>query len=246
MPTSIRKSSRNAGKKITGPTRYKHDVFTDPPVIRSRKRKVKSKAVKKVEDDPIIAPDDDEAKEPITSKHPSKNYTRENLYDRWVKARTEASKYKETITDLQKEVFKDKKELEKVYIELNKEREAVDDLKEKNDSFELENKEEKAKSKTEPSKKPSVSDTERITNMRATYNSLKMKTQYEHKTVLCELQFKYDELALHLNAVQEENDRLKDEVRYLKKDHTHIKELKVQSLKSEIQISTIRDKNVMK
>ena len=82
--------------------------------------------------------------------------------------------------------------------------------------------------------------------MRATYNSLKTKQQYEHKTVLCELQFKYDELALHLNAVEEENHRLKEEVKYLKKDHTHIKELKVQSLKSEIQISTIRDKNIMK
>ena len=204
---------------------------------------MKSKAVKKVEDDPIIASDADGTNVPITSKHPSKNYTKENLYERWVKARTEVSKYKETVTDLQKEVFKDKKELEKVYIELNKERETVDDLKEKIDSLELEKKEEKAKSKTEPSKKPQVSDTERITNMRATYNSLKMKTQYEHKTVLCELQFKYDELALHLNAVEEENHRLKEEVKYLKKDHTHIKELKVQSLKSEIQISTIRDKN---
>ena len=119
MPTSIRKSTRNLGKKITGPTKYQHDLFTDPPIIRSRKRKVKSKAVKKVEDDPIIASDADGTNGPITSKHPSKNYTKENLYDRWVKSRTEASKYKETVSDLQKEVFKDKKELEKVYIELN-------------------------------------------------------------------------------------------------------------------------------
>ena len=61
----------------------------------------------------------------IQSHHPSKNYTRGNLYDRWVNARTDASKYKEAVTDLQKEVFKYKKELEKVYIELNKERERL-------------------------------------------------------------------------------------------------------------------------
>ena len=246
MPTSIRKSSRNRGKNITGPTRYQHDLFTDPPVIRSRKRKVKSKAVKKGGNDTIIESDDAGTNGPIVSKHPRKNYTKESLYERWVKARTDASKYKETVTDLQKEAFKDKKELEKVYIQLNKERETVDDLQENIDDLKLEKKEEKGKLQTEPLKKPPVSDTERITNMRATYNSLKEKTQYEHKTILCELQFKYDELALHMKSVQDENARLKEEVKFYKKDHTHIKELKVQSLKSEIQISTIRDKNIMK
>ena len=102
-----------------------NNLFTDPPVIHSRMRKVKSKAVKKVVNDPIIESDDTGTNEPIPSKHPSKNYTKESLYERWVKARTDASKYKETVTDLQKEAFKDKKELEKVYIQLNKERERL-------------------------------------------------------------------------------------------------------------------------
>ena len=82
--------------------------------------------------------------------------------------------------------------------------------------------------------------------MRATYQSLKEKKEYEHKIVLCEIQFKYDELALNLKSKEEEIVRLKDEVRFYKKDHTNIKDLKVATLKSEIQISSLRDKNEMR
>ena len=250
MPTSIRRSNRNRGKKISSLTRYQHDIYTDPPVIHSRRSKVKKKqtpeVVKKVEKDPLIDSEDDGTDGPTQSKHPSKNYTREDLYDRWVKARTNASKYREAVTGLQKEAVKDQKELEKVYGELNKEREKVDDMQEKIDSLKLEKKDVGAKSKNAKGKKPPVSDTERISNMRATYQCLKEKNDYEHKSVLCELQYKYDELALNLKAKEEEIVRLKDEVRFYKKDHTNIKDLKVATLKSEIQISSLREKNGMR
>ena len=124
MPSQVRRSKRQSGKKITGPTRYKHDLFVDPPVIRSRRSKVKSMKVPEVEKDPLNDSDADDAQAgPIPSKHPSKNYTRVDLYDRWVEARTNAAQYKKQVTETQKEIFKDKKELDKLYPELTKERE---------------------------------------------------------------------------------------------------------------------------
>ena len=77
-----------------------------------------------------------------------------------------------------------------MYTALNTERETIDELQEQVDNLKLERNEEK---KDQP-KKPPVSDTERIQNMRATYQNLKEKAEYEHKTVLCDLQLKYQEL----------------------------------------------------
>ena len=48
-----------------------------------------------------------------------------------MKARTNATNYKLQVTELQKEAVKDKKELEKLYGELSKEKETVDDLQDK-------------------------------------------------------------------------------------------------------------------
>ena len=145
MPSQVRRSQRQSGKKITGPSKYKHDLFVDPPVIRSRRSKVKSKKVPEVAKDPINDSDGDDAQAPIGSKHPSKNYTKKDLYDRWVQARTNASQYKQQVTEIQKETVKDKKELEKLYAELNKEREVVDGLQDSVKDLLLELKEEKEK-----------------------------------------------------------------------------------------------------
>ena len=42
MPSAIRRSLRKQGKKIVAPTKYQHDMFVDPPVVRARRSKVKS------------------------------------------------------------------------------------------------------------------------------------------------------------------------------------------------------------
>ena len=72
MPSAIRRSLRNQGKKIVGPSKYKNGLFVDPPVVRSRRSKVKSsRKVLEVNKDPIIESDEDGSKEPITAIHPS-------------------------------------------------------------------------------------------------------------------------------------------------------------------------------
>ena len=251
MPSQVRRSKKQSGKKITGPTQYKHDLFVDPPVIHSRRSKVKPMKVPEVEKDPLNDSDADDAEGPIASKHPSKNYTRIDLYDRWVQARTNASQYKKQVTETQKEIFKDKKELDKLYRELTNERETVHGLQEKVDDLVLELKEEKEKKEgknddSEKSEKSKVSNTERIANMRATFQSLQTKKEYEHKTVFCELQLKYDELNLHLQSKEDEIQRLREQVKEYKKHSCNFRELKVASLKSEIQVSTMRDKNCVR
>ena len=82
--------------------------------------------------------------------------------------------------------------------------------------------------------------------MRSTFNNLASKKEYEHKTVLCELQLKYDELALNLKAKEDLVGRLEEEIRTMKKDQSNFNTLKVASLKSELQISSMKEKNCVR
>lgn len=245
MPSAVRRSKRTAGKTIQAPTRYKFDLYQDPEPLVGRKKKQVAVVKKKGNRDPLVDTDEDEGEPTRLKTHPSKNYTKIDLYDRWVEARTEKVEYRNQVSELQKELFKDKKELEKLYRDLSKERELVEGLKNKVDDLTHEvdeSKEQKKKSEKTSEKKP-VSDTERIQNMRATFQNLTEKKEYEYKNVLCELQLNYDQLKLHLANKEEEIVRLKEDVRYYKKDHCDLKELKVQTLKSEVQVTAMRDKS---
>ena len=53
--------------------------------------------------------------------------------------------------------------------------------------------------------------------MKATYDNLKEKTQYQHKMELCELNFKFKELEVLLENSTEKIARLKKENKALKK-----------------------------
>ena len=200
---------------------------------------------KKGSTDTLVDTDEDEGEPiiPVVKTHPSKNYSKIDLYDRWVDARTQKIEYRNQVTELQKETFKDQKELEKLYRDLSKEKELVEELRTKVEdvSHEVDESSEKKKSKKGAEKK-AVSDTERIQNMRATFQNLTEKKEYEFKNVLCELQLNYDQLKLHLANKDEEIVRLKEDVNFYKKDHCHLKELKVATLKSEVQVTAMRDK----
>ena len=87
-----------------------------------------------------------------------------------------------------------------------------------------------------------VSDSERITNMRATFQNLQEKKEYEHKSVLCDLELKYSEMELQYNSKVEKIGKLEEELKDLKKNSTAVNDLKVASLKSEIQIRAMEDK----
>ena len=51
-----------------------------------------------------------------------------------------------------------------------------------------------------------------LDSMKATYDSLCTKKDYEHKSTLCNLELKFKETELKFNAKEEENKRLKDEI----------------------------------
>ena len=40
IKTTVRRSARNAGNRIPSP-KFKHDLFTDPPTVTSKKKKQK-------------------------------------------------------------------------------------------------------------------------------------------------------------------------------------------------------------
>ena len=245
MPTlqgTLRRSGRNAGKKIKSP-RYKHDLFQDPPTVRTKKKKAAKKTVSEPKKSVAEVVDEED----VAPVHPSKNYTKIELYDKWKSSSKSSLTFKKEVQALQKESFKDKKELEKLYRENNKMKETIETLEiEVEDSkYMLEELKKKNPTKKKSDAKP-ISDSERIANMRSTFSNLASKKEYEHKTVLCELQLKYDELALNLKAKEDLVGRLEEEIRTLKKDQSNFNTLKVASLKSELQISSMKEKNFVR
>ena len=90
------------------------------------------------------------------------------------------------------------------------------------------------------------SNTAIIQNMKATYDHLTKKNEFEHKTQLCDLNLKFKELEVLLENSKEKIDSLEEENKNLKKNHCNVRELKVASLKSEIQIQSMQDKNFIR
>ena len=122
MPSAVRRSKRTAGKTIPAPTKYKFDLYKDPEPVIGRKKKAQVAVPKKGNKDPLLDTDEEEGEPTRLKTHPSKNYTKMDLYDRWVEARTQKVEYRNQVSELQKETFKDKKELEKLYRDLSKEK----------------------------------------------------------------------------------------------------------------------------
>ena len=82
--------------------------------------------------------------------------------------------------------------------------------------------------------------------MKATHSYLQQKKEYEHKSVLCELELKYSQMELQFNAKVEKIVTLENEIKELKKNSTAVKDLKIASLKSEIQIRAMEDKSLVR
>ena len=127
MPTlqgTLRRSGRNAGKKIVSP-RYKHDLFQDPPTVRTKKKKTAKKTVSVPKQSETEVVDEED----VAPVHPSKNYTKIELYDKWKSTSKSSLTFKKEVQALQKDSFKDKKELEKLYRENYKMKETIENLK---------------------------------------------------------------------------------------------------------------------
>ena len=82
--------------------------------------------------------------------------------------------------------------------------------------------------------------------MKATYDHLTKKNDFEHKTQLCDLNGKFKELQLMLENSSDKIVRLEEENRNLRKNHCFVRELKVASLKSKIQIQSMQDKSFIR
>ena len=82
--------------------------------------------------------------------------------------------------------------------------------------------------------------------MKATYDHLTKKNDFKHKTQLCDLNGKFKELELMLENSREKISRLEEENSNLRKNHCNVRELKVASLKSEIQIQSMQDKSYIR
>ena len=207
MPTHItphvRRSQRNRGCTIKDP-KYKHDLFQDPPNGRkvskpkANKNKLPEKELK--DDDPLIESGESEGEQLVNSSHPSKNYGKLVLYDKWKSASKAASTYKKENIQFQKESCKDKKELEKLYREVSILSEKNEKLEDKLVDLQCALSEAKKHPEKNNAAKKKISDSERIANMKATYSHLQQKKEYEHKSVLCELELKYSQMELQFNA----------------------------------------------
>ena len=147
----------------------------------------------------------DEELEPIkivnSKKHPSKNYSKLDLYDKWVHARNQATDRKKEVESIQKELKRTKKKITSLEKELGKGEnlelkvyELQDQLKDASANLIQE------KDKTVTLKKNSKSSTDctnkMLTSMKATYDSMCSKKDFEYKSELCDLKLKFKETEL--------------------------------------------------
>ena len=254
IKTTVRRSARKAGNKIPSP-QYKHDLFKDPPTVPSKKKKVKKvisgKSINAKKRSTISESasfsEEGECNEEIAS-HPSKNYSKIELYDRWVKSRNDATDNKKQLVEVEKECRREKKEVEKLKKELIEKFECIEELEDVNLEFKKEIKQLKSNSTSSKknAKDGKVTQTAMIANMKSTYENLTSKNEFKHKTELCDLQFKYKELELEYKHKELQIARLTDENKELRKNNCSVNELKVASLKSEIQIRSMRDKSMVR
>ena len=130
-------------------------MYQDSEPVVGRKKKGVTVVAKKDSRDTLVDIDEDEGEPARLKTHPSKNYSRIDLYHRWVDARTQKVEYRNQVTELQKETFKDQKELEKLYRDLSKEIELVEELRTKVEDVlhEVDESSEKKKSKKGAEKK---------------------------------------------------------------------------------------------
>ena len=262
MPTrqnpGTRRSSRQRGiahnlLELTDSSNKK--PATKAPAIKKSSALIKvtaQKSRKSLEEEEFV-PDDDNSTEDeeevsvevVSNKpHPSKNYTKPDLYERWKKAGRELAESKGLCGELQKQL----KTLNRRIAFLQKEVERTETLENKVSSLQ-------DKLVAANDKASTVSTSKTVSNavikklqdsMKATYDSLCSKKDFEHKSDLCELKLKFKETELKYKTIEDENKKLKDEIQNLKKTTTSINELKVASLKSEIQIRTMEDKSNLK
>ena len=262
MPTrqnpGTRRSSRQRGiahnlLELTDSSNQK--PATKAPAIKKSSALIKvtaQKSRKSLEEEEFV-PDDDNSTEDeeevsvevVSNKpHPSKNYTKPDLYERWKKAGTELAESKGLCAELNKQL----KTLNRRIAFLQKEVERTETLENKVSSLQ-------DKLVAANDKASTVSTSKTVSNavikklqdsMKATYDNLCSKKDFEHKSDLCELKLKFKETELKYKTIEDENKKLKDEIQNLKKTTTSINELKVASLKSEIQIRTMEDKSNLK
>ena len=102
MPHAVRRSQRNTGSSRDQShhrSRYEFDQFTDPPAGTKKKAVANGNgatasktliSTKRTSEKDEEYVSEGELAEPVTS-HPSKNYTKIDLYHRWVRARNKAT-----------------------------------------------------------------------------------------------------------------------------------------------------------
>ena len=87
MPTHVRppvrRSGRTRGDTIKSP-KYKHDLFKDPPDVATKRKhggsRKQAPAVSIDLNDQIVESEDEVT---VSKSHPSKNYSKLVLYDKW-------------------------------------------------------------------------------------------------------------------------------------------------------------------
>ena len=182
------------------------------------------KSCKFMEEEEFVPNEDDytegeeeESVDIVSNKpHPSKNYTKPNLYERWKKACREAAENKGLCSELQKQL----KSLNRRIAFLQKEVERTETLENKVTTLQ-------DKLTTANDKASTVNTSKTVSNavikklqdsMKATYDNICSKKDFEHKSDLCELNLKFKETELKYKTLEDENKKLKDEVQNLKKN----------------------------
>ena len=186
----------------------------------------------------------EELEEQVNKKIVWNNYSKKDLYFKWLKARNDA-------TDLRKDKMKleeVRKNQAKEIRDYVKQLKGADSLTLKNDGFRKRLESETAKAQREKFENKALLDSKQIMleKIKSKYEVMTTKAEIETTATLGKLELKFDEVKLQLDAKEREVKTLADENKKLKKKVDKLEDLAFSKSKTDLQLLSMNEKNMIR
>ena len=172
------------------------------------------------------------------------NYSKKDLYFKWVKARNDATDLRKDKNDLD-EIRKQQAKEIKEYL---KQLKGVQSLHTKNDTLRRKLQDETGKAQREKLEAHSLLESNEIAleKIKTNYEVMTTKADIETAATLGKLDLQFSECKLKLDAKEKECALLTDENKRLKKRIDKLEDLTVVKTKSDMQVLAMNEKNLVK
>ena len=250
MPTNVRRSTRNSRSRVgysgVSSKSVKKKVAANQKKTAAKKSEVEENVVvqnvqKEVEK--LVDSDEEfteEEQKSVKKKIVWDNYSKKDLYFKWLKARNDATDLRKEKNDLEEIRKSQAKEIK----ELIKELKGSQSLYTKNDTLRRKLEDKTAKSQRDEFEKQALIESNEmmVNKLKNKYDALTNKANIETASALGKLELKFEECKLNLDAKEREVKSLTDDNKKLKRKIDKLEVLSFAKSKSDMQVQAMNEK----